>query len=383
VLAVKRPHILLFAVAALPLPALAASCGGATNGGAPADSGTVDTSLQETGEASTPEASADTGRVGDAGTDATDAPVEAYAVPGSNFAFHHYYLGDTDRQGTTSASAWSQFGRDVDGKTTTASSTDVCTLVAGASKQVQVDGTGGIDNSWGANIMPIFETLDSTFSTQLNQYVAAGTFTSMVDVVGLTSDPMQTGAAPGWGFVGASFPGTPTWTPADNWPVFPNWVNDGGLPSGSTIAFPGGAIASGAWQSGTPTDFPILLVFGLESIELVIHDATVSFNHATPTTAAFGTLSGILYTQEFEQQLAAALSYLASSLCAGSALDSIEQQITQTQDIVHDGTNSAGQPCDAISLGIGFDGVQIGPVQSLSQPHVPLQSNCPDAGGGD
>ena len=45
--------------------------------------------------------------------------------------------------GVTSADAWKDFGYNLDDKVTGASSTDVCTLVAGSSKQVQVDGTKG------------------------------------------------------------------------------------------------------------------------------------------------------------------------------------------------------------------------------------------------
>lgn len=366
-----------------PLPALAlflSACSSSSSTAQPVDSGGPDVATDTSPETG----STDGGR--DAGTDATDgaivdAPAEAYVVPGSNFAFHHYYLGDTDRSGTTSQTAWQSFGTDIDGKTTTAQSTDVCTLYAGASKQVQVDGMNGIDNSWGSNIIPIFETLNASFSQQFNAAVVAGTFTTMVDVVGLTGSPTQSGVAPGWGFEGASFPGTPTWTVADDWPVFPNWLPEGGLPAGSLISFSGGSIDAGTWSSGaTTTDIPLLIPLGVQPMELVMHHASVSFVHATPTTAATGTVSGILYTQEFLAQLQAAAGYISTALCSGSAFDSIAAQIEQTQDILQDGTNVAGQPCDAISIGIGFDGVQIGPVETLAQAHGQVQSICPDAG---
>jgi hypothetical protein len=369
----------------LSLPGLALflfACSSNSATPSPSDSGGQDVTSADAGAEAGPTDAARDGAGGDAADGAiADAPAEAYVVPGSNFAFHHYYLGDTDRSGTASATAWQSFGTDIDGKQTTATSTDVCTLWVGAPKQVQVDGMNGIDNSWGANIIPIFESLDSTFSQQFNASVAAGTFTTMVDVVGLTSSPTQSGAAPGWGFEGASFPGTPTWTVADrDWPVYPNWLPEGGLAAGSLISFSAGSIDGGAWSSGGTTDLPLLIPFGLQAMELVIHHATVSFVHATPTTAATGTLSGILYTQEFLGQLYAAASYISTSLCSGSAFGSIAQQIEQAQDILHDGTNVAGQACDAISIGIGFDGVQIGPVQTLAQAHGQLQSLCGDAG---
>jgi hypothetical protein len=124
---------------------------------------------------------------------------------------------------------------------------------------------------------------------------------------------------------------------------------------------------------------PFKMGFGAVGIELVIHDATVSFTHATPATAAGGTVGGVLNTQEFLAALQNAVGWISQSLCNGSAFDSIAQQIKQAQDILHDGTNVAGQPCDAISIGLGFDGVQIGPVDRTDLPEGQLPNICPEA----
>jgi hypothetical protein len=373
------PSLVVFALAPI-IPVIAASCSSGSLAPALVDSGVTDVATQpEAGEAAGPTPEASPGAdASDAGV--ADAPVEAYVLPGSNFAFRTYYLGDTDRMGTSSADAWAAFGMNIDGLTTTASSANVCTLQPGASLQTQVDGDSGIDNSWGENIMPIFETLDSTFSQTYNAAVAAGTFTNLIDLVGLSPDAGQSGTVPAWGFEGASFPGTPTWTTADDWPVFPDWLYDGGLASGSKIAFPGGIIASGAWTSGAPTDFPILLSFGLQAAEIVIHHASVAFVHATPTTTSGGVVGGVLNTQEMLSSLQALASWGEMSLACGSAWQSIAQQIQQTQDIMLDGTNAAGEACNAISIGIGFDGVQIGPVQTVTQAHGALPNLCGDGG---
>ena len=151
-------------IAAALVPAIAASCSGSTSTSSPIDAGgDVSTQPVEAGEGASP--GPDSSAPLDASDGgAADAPAEAFVVPGTNFAFRHYYLGDTDRSGTSSQTAWMQFGVNVDGLVTTASSSNVCTLAAGSSKVTQVDGNGGIDNSWGANIMPIFLTLDSSFS---------------------------------------------------------------------------------------------------------------------------------------------------------------------------------------------------------------------------
>ncbi|HEY8089065.1 MAG TPA: hypothetical protein VIF09_14500, partial [Polyangiaceae bacterium] len=208
-----------------------------------------------------------------------------------------------------------------------------------------------------------------------------GAFTTMIDVTNLDGSATQSGAAPGWGFSGASFGGPPTWTVADNWPVYPDWLVDGSLANGSRIAFPSATIDAGTWASGAPTDLPFQFGYSGIGLALVIHVGTVSFVHATPGTAAGGNVGGVLNTQEFVATLSNAAGWISSSLCASSALDSIVQQIEQAQDILLDGTNVAGQPCDAISIGIGFDGVQIGPVSQVTFPEQPLPNICPEAGG--
>jgi hypothetical protein len=69
------------------------------------------------------------------------------------------------------ATAWQAIGFDLDGKCTTATSSDVCQLAAGSPRATQVDGTGGIDNSFGANICMILDTTLGTgaCSTKISQ----------------------------------------------------------------------------------------------------------------------------------------------------------------------------------------------------------------------
>jgi hypothetical protein len=59
--------------------------------------------------------------------------------------------------GDVTASDWKSIGFNLDGKCTTASSTDVCTLESGAPTSTQDDGATGIDNSYGENLCPIME----------------------------------------------------------------------------------------------------------------------------------------------------------------------------------------------------------------------------------
>ncbi len=68
------------------------------------------------------------------------------------------------------ADAWKQIGFNLDGKVTSATSTNVCGLVQGASPTEQDDGQGGIDNSFGENICPILDPVrDRACSTGISQ----------------------------------------------------------------------------------------------------------------------------------------------------------------------------------------------------------------------
>src|SRR4051812_12158703 len=75
---------------------------------------------------------------GDGGTTARNPPPAKPSGPTTtsttehNYALAKLYLGDTDRGGVASQTAWKTYGFDIDHKVTTKDSTDVCTLASGA-----------------------------------------------------------------------------------------------------------------------------------------------------------------------------------------------------------------------------------------------------------
>lgn len=71
--------------------------------------------------------------------------------------------------------------------------------------------------------------------------------------------------------------------------------------------------------------------------------------------------------------------FVSTSLCSGTAFESIALQIEQLSDIMVDGTSQPGQVCDGISLGVGFDAVAVHMGPSVVVPGVP--DPCADAGG--
>jgi hypothetical protein len=329
----------------------------------------------------------DASEAGDSGFQSTPPPPPTGPMTTSttpnNLAIHHLYLGDTDFSGKTDGKAWAGFGYNIDGKVTTATSTNVCTLFGGGGSFgpfAQVDGDGGIDNSFGENIFPgIIEMVDSTASSTINSAIAGGAFTLMFDVTGLSSSSTQT--ATGLSaqiFGGGVFPGTPTWTVADDWPVLDAGLTSTTPPFVSVDQFPDAYVVAGTWVSGSPSDINLPLTLDGLSLPLVIHDAVVTFQHTTPTHAAAGEISGVLDTTEFVAAITALAGRLSSSLCSGGALAGIVAEIESAQDILTDGTNPEGMPCTGISIGLGFTADEIGQPDTLTP--VVISPNPCDGG---
>ena len=300
------------------------------------------------------------------------------------FAVKTIYLGDTAYGSTTpSTTAWKEFGYDVDGLQTTNQSTNVCTLYQGAPKNVQTDGTSGIDNSWGENLLPIVESASSnpTPSATEDTYIDQGNFTLQIQVTGLSDDPQQNaiGLSSQLFMSGAYGNGTPAFDTSTDWPVLSTSVQDGKtIASGSTVQFSNSYISNGVFVSGT-TGASFTLVFGAGGVTLplVFHDAVITFTHPSHSVAAWGVMSGVLYTQEFIDALQAVAGTISVSLC-GSAFDGIAAQIRQAQDILQNGTNQANVACSAISIGLGFDAVLVHDPTTVVTAPPPPPNPCGD-----
>ncbi|HEY1695649.1 MAG TPA: hypothetical protein VGG39_25955 [Polyangiaceae bacterium] len=335
-----------------------------------------------------------------------------------NYAVHKLYLGDTDRTGTGSPTAWKAYGYNLDNlvtkeacdsKTTPpACSNDVCSLTAGAAKETQIDGNGGIDNSFGENILPIvLTTAGSGAGNEINTSIAAGSFTVMMDVTGFDdSAGNQTNATGLTGFLlaGGNYTtqnggAAPTWDPTTHWPILPSLMTgcteSAGCPAGTdpksaaTITFPSAYQAGGTFVNGTPAELTLTLSIAGEQLSLAVESAIITFQPVSPGSVTNGTIAGVLVTTDLVNALQSVAGSISPSLCSGSAFQSIAQQIEQASDIISTGnavSNVAGTPCNAISIGLGFDATEIaqptsadilGPVEAGPNP-------CDDAGtGGD
>jgi hypothetical protein len=387
--------------------AVTVGCGGQT-AAQPTDAGAGDTVSLDTGvhDQSSPPVP-DTGMPdsfqpsSEGGPNPPDAGCTGVMCP-HNYAIKQLFLGDSDRTGIQSQDAWEAYGQDLDGLVTNASSTNVCTLAAGATKQVQVDGNAGIDNSWGANVLPMFFSLDASFSMQTNEAIGAGMFTSMFFVFGFDDSSGNTTTAThlrGWSFVGGDYMtfgsgGFPTFSLSTAWPINPASLDcpDSGCAGlnpieWAKVRFPVASQSMGTFTSGPPVDYPFSLPMSGGSLSVTIHGAFVTFDPNGPGSVTNGTVAGVMLTSELVAAVNALAGGIDSSLCNGSALQTIDAEVEQASDIVYDASNQAvsntsGVSCNAVSIGLGFNASEIAlPTSADIEPPVPPSPNaCGDGG---
>jgi len=312
-------------------------------------------------------------------------------TPGSHdYAIRQLFLGDTDRKGNPSPGAWQSFGYDLDHKLTTVSSTDVCALTPGTSAQVQVDGDCGTDNSWGANLLPILiQTNDTDPGWPTVEWTEMMYVTGFDDAVGNTTSAV--------GLTGVLLAGTlwqdgsPSWDLSTVWPVAPESVSGctaaSGCPAGTNpvasalVKLPSAYQAGGTFVGGTDVDVTFTFDLGGQLLPIAIRSAILTFSPGGPGAVTDGTLAGVISTQDFIAQLRQVAGDISTSLCWGSAFDSIATQVQQTSDIVYDGgaiSNAPGRACNAISIGIGFSAIEIA-APSVIAPGAPqAPDRCAD-----
>ena len=301
----------------------------------------------------------------------------------TTFAISKLYLGNTDPDGTADpANGWKHFGYDLDGIISTGMTPGLCKPRNNAPlKNIHTDGTNGVDNSFGKNILPVIIGLSSDAPTKINDGLKSGKFTIMLDMQKLGAggdyNPMTTQLYAGGDLGGmAKFDGT------DKWPVRPELLNDpADLTKGSKISFPMSYVTGNTWVSGSKGDVTLALSVSNFTLNLTIASAVLSVTlDPAHKKGSKGIIAGVLNTDTLISELKKVAGAFDPTLCMGPTIDSITAQIAQASDIMHDGTQDPGKQCDGISIGIGFDAevVKLGPIA----PAAVMKPNPCDADGG-
>jgi hypothetical protein len=296
----------------------------------------------------------------------------------ATYAISKLYLGDTDRDGTPDkVNGWKQYGFDLDGEISTAQSTGLCKPRNNAApKQVYPDGFGGIDNSFGRNILPMLLGIEFDFPQKQNDAIASGGFTILFDVVGLGGDPNQSPLV-ARGYAGAKLGAFPKFDGSDVWPVDPTSLADPASLASAKLQFGQSYLTGNTWVGLAQGEAFLTLDAGPAPLRIpiqhIIVDMTLNSSHDAATN---GTIAGVIPLDAFIAEIKKMAGEFDPSLCVGPTIDSIDAQIAQAADIMHDGTQDPTKECDAISIGIGFDArrVQLGPIAPpVSPPPPPCQ----------
>ena len=322
----------------------------------------------------------------------TPPPPSSTAVAGDGtgstvWAISKLQLGDTDASGASSTTAWKTLGYDIDGKQSNAKSTDVCKPAGNGTASVHNNGPGGVDNSFGANILPIITGLISNPSDEVNTQITDGKFTIMikVDKLGSGTDYKDLTAAI---FGGGDLGGSPKFDGTDKWPVLCELL--GGCDYATMtkgditkpkVAFPTSYVAGNTWVSGSKGDIDLALSIKGVTLDLVIHQAVITAKLAADhKSGTGGIISGVLNTQQLVDTITGVVGKVEPSLCGSQTVTSILPTIIGASDIMQDGTQDPAQTCDGISVGLGFEAkeVQLGDV---TDPAAPASGGC-DADGG-
>lgn len=304
------------------------------------------------------------------------------------FAIDAIALGEANRAGVKDADAWRSYGYNLDGRitnVTSATSPDlaqVCKRARGAPASVHQDGDEGIDNTFGKEILELLAPFAPTPSKALTDTIAAGGFTIMIKIKGLTDDPAQTSTGlSGELLVGGAFSEDgstrPTFTTADDWPT----IQDRQVP------LSGAYINNGVFVNDSKGGAQVKLSLSIsgQPLDLTIHNAVVTFKHAPASQALEeGTIAGVINTEELANGIATIAVRLRTDLCSSATVETIKDAIRQASDMLADGSQDPSKTCDGVSIGIGFSAKQVGNPTKAVPPGAPEGDPCaPTADAGD
>ena len=303
------------------------------------------------------------------------------------FAVSTVMVGDRDRDGVRdTATGWKAYGFDLDGWISGASAPDgfrgQCTPRAGASQQnVETDGDLGIDNAFGKVLLPTILAADPTFPDEIAHGLAGGGTTLLVDLDQLGSGADYTGLTARV-YTGAPLGKAPAYDGTDVWPVSPDSLRDpaqiGDALLETTDSYVTGDTWVGHFHGVLTVELPWMggLTMHLRVTDPVI---TMALDPAR-ASAEGGTIAGIIATTDLLAEAQAEALQLDPTLCPGTTtVHSLLGLLEQASDILLDPAGDPAQPCDGISIGLGFSAqrVTLGPIAPAVPPPAAVSCSAP------
>jgi len=267
------------------------------------------------------------------------------------------FIGDTDRDGTLDPEAWRELGYDLDGRLSGASDGNQCARLEGADPGVTEDGAGGIDNSFGRNLLTVIRLIDPRGSENIAGQIEAGRFSYLFRFDNLGTGPVQTDVDAAL-YLATARDDPPLFDGTDAWPVDFDSVIDGDVES-PRIVFPTSFVTNGTWASGARTDFELIVTIGGAEMPFNVLGGVITMDLVgldSDPTATNGVIAGVVDTEQLVSEFRRAAAQYDSSLCSGPIIEGLVATVRESADIMLDGT--AGDPsetCNGISIGLGFN----------------------------
>jgi hypothetical protein len=331
-------------------------------------------------------AAADAGATVDGGAQGADAaslqpPPPGPANPGdgkgpTTFVIRSWHLGDQPWSAIPPAEGdWQAYGYDLDHRASSAASTGLCTPLHNATaSSVYPDGRGGTDNNFGKLVLPILLGLQTDLGAQFDAQIAAGGASTLLFTLqslgsGADYNPIESRV-----YQPATLAAPPTFDGTDVWAIDPRSLEDGN-PSSPKLAFPEAYLVGNTWVA-SGAEQPLVLRWQLAGypFDVTIHRAIITMELDVAHQGTMrGTIAGIVSAVELGEAFRGVAGAFDPSLCSGATVDSIVTQVESAADILLDGGQDGGKPCEGISIGLGFEAtlVQLGPVGEAPLPTEP------------
>ncbi len=277
--------------------------------------------------------------------------------------------------GSASATGWTTIGFNLDGKTSTASSSDLCEPPeSGDPDQVYPDGDDGIDNNFGKLIVGLLAGFDDpVFGIDSRLWAGDVTYIFAIEWLGTDDryNPVTTrfyrGAELG---APAEFDGT------DEWPIRSDSLQAPSDAESAKVTLHCSYLADDTWVSGRIDELTIELPWVIPGeqpgawdtapVVLPMRNAVITLDlNAAHTAAMDGTVAGTLATADFVQSMRAAYTKANPTAYCDSGFNSIADQIRRASDMRLDGEQDPATTCDGISIGfrIRASRVKLGSIQ--------------------
>jgi hypothetical protein len=301
-----------------------------------------------------------TGVGGSSGAGGSGAESTCGAVDGVALAVDELFVGERTFAGVKSATAWKEYGFDLDGITTTASGdfSKICKPYGNSASSVLEDGSNGRDNSFGRNVLTALSAFVPSFDAQANDAIGSGQFTEifLFEQLGAdgNADPVVTKL-----LGGAELGSTPAWKGDDCWPILHEELTDPKDPTSAKSIFPNAKLLNNVWDSGGTADLILPLNVLGQPIAVKVYQARATASlDATHKGAALGQIGGYVKTEELVQTVRQAAGAINPTYC--QLFDAtVAEQLRAASDIMDDGTQDPTKTCNAISVGLGFTLLQV------------------------